>query len=198
MSAIRTASFSTVSEINITPLLDLAFVLLIIFMIRRRSSKTALTSLFLRVARRMRRLKPDSPDDFNRPARDDQNRTQNRGRGRAGDAFDGIEATNLRSIVIRPIATCRSKVISLMARAARPDHHQSASPRRTEAKTVMHETRASGETLRWSPSLMLVVLLALGAGVARQCRQHLQTVVWMNSEASAAAEPRSTPAPTSG
>jgi TonB family protein len=42
----------------------------------------------------------------------------------------------------------------------------------------------------------LVVLLALARGSRDAAPTNLQTVVWMNSEASAAAEPRITPSPT--
>ena len=42
----------------------------------------------------------------------------------------------------------------------------------------------------------LVVLLALARGSREAVPTNLQTVVWMNSEASAAAEPRTTPAPS--
>ncbi|MFN2623893.1 MAG: TonB family protein [Chthoniobacterales bacterium] len=42
----------------------------------------------------------------------------------------------------------------------------------------------------------LVVLLALARGSREAAPTNLQTVVWMNSEASAAAEPRSKPAPS--
>jgi TonB family protein len=42
----------------------------------------------------------------------------------------------------------------------------------------------------------LVVLLALARGSREAAPTNLQTVVWMNSEASAAAEPRRTPAPS--
>jgi TonB family protein len=42
----------------------------------------------------------------------------------------------------------------------------------------------------------LVILLALARGSREAPPANLQTVVWMNSEASAAAEPRSTPAPS--
>jgi TonB family protein len=42
----------------------------------------------------------------------------------------------------------------------------------------------------------LVVLLTLARGSRDAAPANLQTVVWMNSEASAAAEPRSTPAPS--
>ena len=42
----------------------------------------------------------------------------------------------------------------------------------------------------------LVVLLAFARGSREATQANLQTVVWMNSEASAAAEPRSAPAPS--
>ncbi|HEX8897570.1 MAG TPA: hypothetical protein VF751_02635, partial [Chthoniobacterales bacterium] len=42
----------------------------------------------------------------------------------------------------------------------------------------------------------LVILLALARGSRETAPANLQTVVWMNSETAAAAEPRSTPAPS--
>ena len=42
----------------------------------------------------------------------------------------------------------------------------------------------------------LAILLALARGSREVARPNLETVVWMNSEAAAAAEPKSTPAPT--
>jgi TonB family protein len=42
----------------------------------------------------------------------------------------------------------------------------------------------------------LAIVLALARGDRDPARANLETVVWMNSEAAAAAEPRSTPAPT--